>query len=128
MFTNSSPGQLTLSAQDGRLPPAGAAAATLHFLEHRRVLQHVGQDEEADLAAADVDVLKLRRSPVAVRHVDVGELAVHVVLGLQQLATVHLPGVRLARHDVTLSLVQNLDRNSDRHFEIVFRTLSHAQH
>lgn len=43
--------------------------------------QHVGNDEEAHVAAADVDLLEVADAAVARRHRDVLELHVHVVLG-----------------------------------------------
>lgn len=60
-----------LRAQDGALAPARRARVLralllAHVLEHGRVLEHVGQDQEADLGAADVDVLHLGDATVAV--------------------------------------------------------------
>lgn len=43
--------------------------------------QHVGNDEEPHVAAADVDLLEMADAPVARRDGDVLELHVHVVLG-----------------------------------------------
>ena len=56
-----------LVAQDGGLAAVrtAAAAAGGHILEHGRVLKHVGQNEEADLAAAHIDVLQLGHPPVS---------------------------------------------------------------
>lgn len=42
-------------------------------------------------------------------------LAVHVVLGLNQLSTIHLSSVGLAGDDVSLSLMQDLDGYPDGH-------------
>jgi len=105
----------TLGAQDGRFSSTGSTASSDDFLEHRSVLKHVGQYEKPDLTAPDVDVLQLGGTSVSVRYVHRSELAVHVVLGFDQLPPVHLPGVGLASHDVTLRLVQYLDGYSDRH-------------
>lgn len=49
----------------------------LHTLQHRRVLQHVWQDQEADLAPTDVDLLQLCHAAIAVgysnvRHLEAG--------------------------------------------------------
>jgi hypothetical protein len=57
-----------LVAQNGRLAAvaaARAAAACCHVLEHRRILQHVGQNEETDLAAAHIDVFQLRHPAIS---------------------------------------------------------------
>ena len=57
-----------LIAQNGRLAAVAASGSTAaggHVLEHGRVLQHVGQDEESDFAAADIDVFQLRYPPVS---------------------------------------------------------------
>ncbi len=59
-----------LVAQNGRLAAvaaARAAAACGHVLEHGRILQHVGQNEETDLAAAHVDVFQLRHPTISAR-------------------------------------------------------------
>lgn len=47
-------------------------------------------------------------------------LAVHVVLCLDQLAPVDLSGVGLAGHNVALCLMQHFDWYSDRHVSTVF--------
>lgn len=44
-------------------------------------------------------------------------LTVHVVLSLDQLASVNLPSVGLTGDYVTFSFMQNFDRDSDRHNE-----------
>lgn len=115
-----------MSSKDGRLSSSGPSSSPYDLLEHRRVLQHVGQDEKADLAAPDVDVLQLGRPAVTVRHVDGRELTVHVVLRLDQLPAVHFARVRLARNDVPLRLVQDLDGDSYGHLCDVLRTVSRA--
>jgi len=86
-----------------------------YLLEHRRVLKHVGQYEKADFAATDEDIFQLGHSSVPVRDRDVGHLAVHVVLRLQQFAPVHFTSVGLACDYMALRLVKNLDRNADGH-------------
>lgn len=45
--------------------------------------QHVRNDEEPDVAAADVDLLEMADAPVAGRDGNVLELHVHVVLGCE---------------------------------------------
>ena len=70
-------------------PPASAA----HVLQHRRVLEHVGEDHEADLGAPDVDVLQLGHPPVPVGHGHARHLAVHVVLGLDKLSSINLQNI-----------------------------------
>jgi len=114
--------RLTLCAQNGRLAPARRPAEALArlLLEHRGVLEHVGQYEEADLGAADVDVLQVGGASVAVGDRDLGHLAVHVVLRLDELAAVHLAGDCLASDYVALGLVQHFDGYSDRHVGCVF--------
>lgn len=47
-------------------------------------------------------------------------LAVHVVLGLNQLASVHLPCVGLTGHDVSLCFMQDLDWHTNGHLSTVF--------
>ena len=70
------PAAPTLGLQDGRLSPASARALVfvLHALQHGRVFQHVGQNQEADLAAPDVHLLQLGHAAVSVRDRDVGHL------------------------------------------------------
>lgn len=70
------PGGLTLSFEDGCFPSSGPGALVLvlHALQHGRVLQHVRQDQEADLASTDVDLLQLGHAAVAVGDRDVGHL------------------------------------------------------
>ena len=85
----------SLGPEDAALAPGGPGASpspapAAHVLQHRGVLQHVREDEEADLGAPDVDVLQLGHPPVPVGHGDARHLAVHVVLGLDQLASINL--------------------------------------
>lgn len=70
------PAAPTLGLQDGRLSPTGARALVfvLHALQHGRVFQHVGQNQEADLAAPDVHLLQLSHAAVSVCDRDVGHL------------------------------------------------------
>ena len=107
-----------LRPQDARLAPGRPAPPPRrHVLEHRGVLQHVRQDHEPDLGAPgekrlqmagfakkivrpenmfeavskpDVDVLQLGDPAVPVGHGDARHLAVHVVLRLNQLASINL--------------------------------------
>lgn len=112
-----SPPRRHLCFENGCLAPSGprALVLVLHALQHGRVLQHVWQDQEADLASTDVDLLELSHAAVPVGYGYVGHLTVHVVLSLNQLATVHLSGVGLAGDDVSLCLVQDLDGDADGH-------------
>lgn len=66
----------TLSFKNGGFAPASSCPLVLilHTLQHGSVLQHVRQDEEADLTAADVDLLQLRHPAITIRHCDVGHL------------------------------------------------------
>ena len=48
---------------------------------HWRILQHVGHDEEADHAPADVHLIELGDTSIASRHCNVPERDVQVVLG-----------------------------------------------
>lgn len=65
-----------MSFENGGFAPAGSRSLVLvlHTLQHGSVLQHVWQDEEADLTPTDVDLLQLRHTAVTVRHCDVGHL------------------------------------------------------
>ena len=47
---------------------------------HRRILQHVGHDEEADHAPADVHLIELGDTSIASRHRDIPERDIQVVL------------------------------------------------
>jgi len=109
--------QLTLCAQNGRLAPSRRPTKSLArlLLEHRGIFQHVGQYEESDLGAANVDVLQVGGASVSVGHRDLGHLAVHVVLRLDEFAAVHLAGDGFASDYVALGLVQNFNGHSDRH-------------
>lgn len=49
------------------------------MLEHWRVSQHVWYDEESDVRAADVDLIKMADTAVAGSNGDVFELHIHVV-------------------------------------------------
>ena len=85
----------SLGPEDAALASGGPGASSspapaAHVLQHRGVLEHVGEDEEADLGAPDVNVLQLGHSPVPVGHGDARHLAVHVVLGLDKLASINL--------------------------------------
>ena len=84
-------------------------------LEHGCVFEHVWEDEEADLGAPDEYVFQLGGPAVSVGDVHLRHLAVHVVLGLHQLASVHLASGRLYRHCVALRFVQDLDRHPNGH-------------
>lgn len=66
----------TLCLEDSGLAPPGSRALVLvlHALQHGGILKHVWQDQEADFAATNVDLLQLGHTAVAVRHCDVGHL------------------------------------------------------
>ena len=66
------------------------ASSSSHVLQHWSILEHVRQDHEPDLGSSDVDVLQLSHPAISVGHSHTGHLAVHVVLCLNQLATVDL--------------------------------------
>merc|ERR1719249_172864 len=109
-----------LSSQNGTLAPSGLSRLTLtlvfvHVLQHGSVLQHVGQDQKPDFRPPNVDVFQLCDPAVPVGDCDVLDLAVHVVLGFDQLAAVNLASDCLASHDVTFGLVQDLDGDTDGH-------------
>jgi len=80
----------TSTAHARSAPAATSTTALVHIFEHGRVFQHVGQDEEANLRAPDVHVLQLRHAAVAMCHCDFGHVAIHVVFGFDQLASIHL--------------------------------------
>jgi len=48
------------------------------------VLEHVGHDEEANVAASDIDLVQVADAPVAGGDGDILELDVHVVLGCRR--------------------------------------------
>ena len=68
---------------DGGSAPreADATAADVATPEHGGVAQHVGDDEEADVGAADVNLVEVGDASVAGCHGDVLKLDVHVVFG-----------------------------------------------
>lgn len=111
-FTNKS---LTLRSYHRRFASAGRSRFGALFLEHGRVLQHVGQYEKPNLRPTNVDILQIGGSTVPEGDGDLGHLAVHVVLRLDQLSAINFTGDRFARHNVALRLVQHLDRYADRH-------------
>merc|ERR1712168_1408814 len=76
-----------LSAQDGGFAAAGATTARLR-LEHRRVLQHIRQDQESDFGAAYVDILQLRNPSITVSDCIVFHLEIHVVFGFDEFTAV----------------------------------------
>jgi hypothetical protein len=91
------------------------ACAWLTRLEERCILDHVRDDEEADLAAAQVDAGELGGAAIACRVGDVVEGAVHVVLGGDHAPAIELAGLHLDGHCVAHSFVQCLERDADRH-------------
>lgn len=67
------------------------AAADVAAAEHGGVAQHVGDDEEAHVGAADVDLVEMGDTAVAGGDGDVLELDVHVVLGYAELKLAREP-------------------------------------
>lgn len=53
-----------------------------------KVPQHIRNDEEAHMTAANVDLVEMRDAPVACRDRDILQLDVHVILGWDALAGV----------------------------------------
>ena len=50
---------------------------------HGSILQHVGHDEEADHASANVDLVELRNTAVAPCHCDISQCNIEVVLSCE---------------------------------------------
>ena len=89
--------------------------------------QHVGDDEVANVRAADVDLFKMRHTTVSSGHSDVLELHVHVVLSyaasaaarfvaighstFYQLSTVDLSGCDFEGDDMSLHRLASLRWN-----------------
>ena len=84
-------------------------------LEHRRILEHVGQDHEADVAPTDVDGFQRRHLAIARCVRDFLHVAVHVVFCRNQLATIQLTALHLYRHNVSFGLMKDLHGNSNAH-------------
>ena len=78
-------GRCSFAAQTHSL---SSLLCTTNVLEHRRVLQHVRQDDEAHLRSTHEDILQRLSAAVAQSHCDFGHLAVHVVFGLDELAAI----------------------------------------
>eukprot|EP00667_Euglena_gracilis_P028804 EG_transcript_37222 len=81
-----------LAAAPHAVPNAAPAAMGVlpDLLEHRRVLQHVRQDHEPDLAPTQENLLQGRCLPISMCQRQVVNLAVHVVLCLRQEAAICL--------------------------------------
>lgn len=108
----------TLRTQYSGLSSAGGARAlAARPFEHGRVFQHIRQYQKSYLRTADIHVLQLRHSAVAVRHCDILHLTIHIVLRLDQLPAIHFAGVRFAGYDMALGLVKHFDGNSYGHRE-----------
>ena len=60
---------------------ANAAASRTPGSEHRGIAQHIWDDDESDVAASDVDLVKMRHSAVTCGCCDIFKLDVHVVFG-----------------------------------------------
>ena len=96
-----------------RRSSSAAAAAAAELFEHRRVLQHVRDDDEPHLAATQEDVLELADAPVARRVRHGRQLHVPVVLALQQRASVRFPSSQLDRAHVSFAFVQESHGHGD---------------
>jgi hypothetical protein len=100
---------------DGRATSSetDTAATDVAAAEHGRVAEHVGNDEEAHVGAADVDLVEMGNAAVTGGDGDVLELDVHVVLSIEELAAVGLARGDFEGNNVTLGLVEELNRNSN---------------
>ena len=78
----------------------------LHLLEQGRLLQDIGENDITDAASANEHVLQFREFSVARSHRDARQLAVHVVLGFHQVASVLLSIREFHDHRAALSLVE----------------------
>lgn len=81
--------------------------------EHGGVPQHIRHNKESHMTAPDVNLFEMADAPIAGCDGDVLELDVHVVLGFNKLATVGLAGGDLEGDDMTLSLIEKLDGNTN---------------
>lgn len=101
--STSSRSHLGLHGDD--LSTTETSALGIDPLEHGRVLEHIGQDHPTNLAATNEGILERRTSAVARCVRDVGQLTVHVVLGLDQLAAIDVARLELDRHNVLLGFM-----------------------
>jgi len=76
--------------------------------EHRRVLQHIRDDEKSDHTASDVDLVQLRYAAIAARDGDVPQGDVEVILSFSELPSVELTGFELYCDDVAEGFVKEL--------------------
>lgn len=65
------------------------------------------------MRTADVDLVKMGHTSIACGNSDILELDVHIVLGFNKLPTENLSGGEFEGADMTLSLIQQLYRNSN---------------
>ncbi|KAI6762786.1 hypothetical protein HG530_008766 [Fusarium avenaceum] len=93
-------------------PVTDTTTADVAAAEHRGIAKHVGDNEEAHVGAADVDLVEMRDAAIAGGDGDVLELDVHVVLScareskgertVEELATVGLARGDFKGNDVAL--------------------------
>jgi len=83
------------------------------WAEHWRVSKHVGNNEKPYVATSYVNLIKMRNATVTGCNGDVFELYVHVVLSFYELATENLTWGQLEGANVALSLIEQLDWNTD---------------
>ena len=62
-----------------------------YAFEHGGVLEHVGNDHEADLTSSKEDLVQMVLLAVSSCHVDIVQSHVHSVLSLHEVASVELP-------------------------------------
>lgn len=82
-----------------------ALVPRVEALEHWSILEHVWQNEKANLTPAQVHLFELLLLPVALGQRDVLHATVHVILAIAHETAVHLPILELHRDNVTLRLV-----------------------
>merc|ERR1719445_2607598 len=133
----STPSSSCLSSEDSTFTTGSSSATTSttssssHILQHWSIFQHVRKDHESNLGSSNVDVLKLSNSSISIGNSDTGHLTIHVILSLIQLSSINLASGSFHSDNMALSLVQNLNRNTDyRHFcffLFVFTAISAAE-
>lgn len=107
---------LTLRPHHGRFSSAGCTRFGALFPEHRRIFQHVWQYHKTNFRSTYIDILQIGSSSIAIRYRNLCHLAIHIVLGFDQLAAIHFTGYRFARYNVAFGFVQDFDRYTNRHF------------
>jgi hypothetical protein len=114
-ITSTSTGASHLGLHSNDLSSTKTTTTRIDLLEHWCVLEHIGKNHPTHFAASDEGVLQCRSLAITSGVRDVGQLAVHVVLSLDQLSTIHLASLELDRDNVLFSLMKKLDRNADTH-------------